>query len=504
MKTQGMQHQRDGLDWTNGRRYYGLFWEQGTGKTWELLADTERAYEADKCNALFVLAPKGVHANWIRREIPKHLSVPFKGAAFRTGSAPAMRACEELNLDSSDKLKILAMNIDAINFKPGFSMAAKFLREHRAIIAIDESQRAKTPTAGVTKAALRLTPMAVARRIASGTPITNAPMDLYSQCELLKPGLLGTNSYRAFVARYAELMPDDAGIMRHIVKRMKEKHAWARKAAEAGTLNLPQIIRQQGGAPMWKNLDELTRLLEPFTMRVLKKDCLDLPEKIHQTRYFNLGAAQQRAYIKLRDELILEVGEDLLAVTALGARTKLQQITSGFVLIEGEPRYVEELATPRLELLKEVALDQQGPFIVWAHFREEIASIMRTFSEMGIPACEYHGDVKDKARDEAVDGFQSGEFLAFVGQPQSGGIGLTLTAAKSVIYYSNDFNWGVRAQSEDRAHRIGSEEAIHRVGGVDIPGILYIDLVAEDTIDESIAAALQRKEETAAEILGDK
>lgn len=499
-----MKHQTEGLDWSLGKRYYGLFWEQGTGKTWELMADAERAFAAGKIDGLLVAAPKGVHSNWTRREIPTHMAAPTKVAAYRAGSAPALRACLALNVDKSDRLKVLSINLDALNFKEGFGLAAQFLREHRAMMVVDESQRIKSPSAGVTKACIRLSKLALARRIASGTPVTQAPMDLYSQFEFMKPGLLGTDSYRAFVARYAELMPDDAGIMRHIVKRMKEKHSWARKAAERGELNLPQIIRQRNGAPMWKNLDELSGLIQPHTLRVLKKDCLDLPEKIYQTRYFNLGAAQQRAYTKLKEELILEVGEDLLAVSALAARTKLQQLTSGFVLIEGEPRYVEELATPRLELLKEVVTDQQGPFIVWAHFREEIASIMRLFAEMGVSACEYHGDVKTSARDAAIDGFMNGEFQGFVGQSQSGGVGLTLTAAESVIYYSNDYNWGTRAQSEDRAHRIGSKSGIiHRVGDVDKEGILYIDLVAEDTIDEDIAAAHQFKSETSAEILGD-
>lgn len=504
MKTQPMDHQQHGLDWSEGKRYYGLFWEQGTGKTWALLADAERAFGAGKINGLLVVAPKGVHTNWTRREIPTHLSAPFKAAAYRAGSAPAARACAALSVDKSDTLKILSINVDALNFKEGFGIAAQFLREHRAIMVIDESHRIKTPTAGITKAAQRLSRAALARRIASGTPMTNAPLDLYSQFEFLKPGLLGTDSYRAFVARYAELMPDDAGIMRHIAKRMQEKHHWAREAAARNALKLPQIVRANNGRPMWKNLDELTRLIGPHTLRVLKKDCLDLPEKIYQTRYFNLGVAQQRAYNKLQQELILEVGEDLLAVSALAARTKLQQLTSGFVLIEGEPRYVEELATPRLELLKEIVSDQQGQFIIWAHFREEIASIARLLAQMGIAACEYHGDVKDKAREEAVDGFMGGQFRAFVGQPQSGGVGLTLTAADTVIYYSNDFNWGVRAQSEDRAHRKGAKEgAVHRIGDIEKAGILYIDLAAEDTIDEAIAAALQRKEETAAEILGD-
>jgi len=492
MKTIPMQHQRDGLAWSEGRRYYGLFWEQGTGKTWALLADAERAFAANKINGLCVVAPKGVHTNWTRRELPTHLSAPYKAAAYRAGSVGALRACQALHVEGGDKLRVLSINIDALNHKEGFSVARRFLEEHRAILVMDESHRIKTPTTGVTKRSITLARLSVARRIASGTPLANAPPDLYSQFEFMKPGLLGTDSYRAFVARYCELMPDDAGIMRHIVKRMKEKE-WARKAAERGELELPQIFRKgRDGTPIWKNLDELRRIIAPHTSRILKKDCLDLPEKIYKVLYFELSAQQQRVYKQVETELTLEVGEDLLAVNALSARTKLRQITSGFVLVEGVAHYVAE-ENPRLALLKETLLDQQGQVIIWAHFREEIAAIMRLLKEMEISAAEYHGDVSDRNRDIAVDGFQSGEFQIFVGQEQAGGTGLTLTAAQTVIYVSTDFNYVNRAQSEDRAHRKGT-----------IGHVLYIDLVAIDTVDEPIANALQRKEDTAAYVLGDR
>lgn len=492
MKTQPMEHQLEGLRRLEGRRYYGLFCEQGTGKTWIGLADAERAFAANKINGLLVVAPKGVHTNWTRREVPTHLSAPHMAAAYRAGSKTALRACQALNVEAGDKLRILAVNVDALNFKEGFGVAQEFLQQHRAMMIVDESHRIKTPTAGVTKRTLRLGRMAVARRIATGTPLTNAPPDLFSQFEFLRPGLLNTPSYRAFVARYAELLPDDHGVMRHITTRMKQRNRWAAQAAERGQLQGPQIIaRDAQGNPRWRNLDELRALLEPHTFRVLKKDCLDLPEKIYQTRYFELSPRQQQAYTRLQQDLLIEVGGDLLAVHAFAARGKLQQLTSGFVLVDGEPHYVEE-DNPRLALLKEVVTDQQGPFIVWAHFREEIAAIMRLLAEMKIPAAEYHGDVKPKDRELAVDGFMDGTFRAFVGQPGAGGVGLTLTAAESVIYYSNDFNYGIRAQSEDRAHRKGTTRHV-----------VYIDLVASDTIDEAISSALQRKERTAATVLGD-
>lgn len=493
MKTTPMAHQIEGLARLEGRRYHGLFCEQGTGKTWIGLADAERAFGLSKINGLLVVAPKGVHTNWTRREIPTHLSAPHKAAAYLSGSKTALRATEALNIEGGDKLRILAINIDALNHKEGFAVARNFLMKHEAMMIVDESHRIKTPTAGVTKRTLLLGRLAKARRIATGTPLTNAPPDLFTQFEFLRPELLGTKSYRAFVAQYAELLPDDHGHMRHIITRMKQRHSWAARAAEQGKLQGPQIFaRDSRGQPRWRNLDQLRELLAPHVFRVLKKDCLDLPEKIYQTRYFELGATQRRAYERLERELLIEVGGDLLAVHALGARIKLQQVTSGFVLVDGEPHYIAE-NNPRLALLKEVITDQQGPFIVWARFREEIAAIMRLLAEMEIPAVEYHGDVKDKDRERAVDDFQNGLATAFVGQTQAGGIGLTLTAAQSAIYYSNDFNYGTRAQSEDRNHRIGTAK-----------NVVYIDLIASDTIDEGIAAALQRKEDTAATVLGDR
>lgn len=485
-----MEHQLEGLRRLDGRRYHALFCEQGTGKTWMGLADAERAFGLDKINGLLVVAPKGVHTNWTRREIPTHLSAPHKAAAYLSGSKTALRACEALNIIGGDKLRILTINIDALNTKTGFTVAREFLEAHRAMMFVDESHRIKTPSAGVTKRTHLLGRKAIARRIASGTPLANSPPDMFSQFEFLKPGLSGQPSYRAFVARYAELLADDHRTMQQILhQRMNEGQ---RRAIREGRMPMPQIYaRDYEGHPRWRNLEELRELLTPHAYRVLKKDCLDLPEKIYQTRYFELSPTLAAVYARVQRELILEVGEDLLSVHALAARTKLQQITSGFALIDGVPHYIEE-NNPRLALLREVITDQQGQFIVWAHFREEIAAIMRMLAAMEIPAVEYHGDVKTKAREESVDGFQEGRYRAFVGQPGAGGVGITLTAAESVVYYSNDFNYVTRAQSEDRAHRKGT-----------VRHVVYIDLCASDTLDERIADALQRKQDTAATVLGD-
>jgi len=135
-----------------------------------------------------------------------------------------------------------------------------------------------------------------------------------------------------------------------------------------------------------------------------------------------------------------------------------------------------------MDLLKELIEDTDGKIIIWASFRAEIAAIADHLLRSNISFVQYHGGVNSKDRENAVDSFQEGEARIFVGNPQAGGIGLTLTAANTVIYYSNDYNLETRLQSEDRAHRIGTTK-----------NVLYIDIVANDTIDEVVAAALQSK-----------
>lgn len=487
MKTQGMAHQLEALRRMAGRDAYALFMEQGTGKTWTLLADAERLYSAGKIDGLLVIAPKGVHTNWVHREIPAHLDAPVIARAWRAGGGKRSRAkLEELfkPRDSGEPvpLRVLSMNIDAVMTRDGYEFARRFLLATRALFVVDESSRIKNPAAGRTQAIMRLRSRAVGARIATGTPVANAPVDVFAQMEFLEPGLLGTTSYRAFVAEYADLLDASSPMLRNMIQRNP-------RVAKA------QIVaRNPDGSPAWRNLDKLQALLAPHSFRVLKRDCLDLPAKIYKQHPFEMSAAQVRAYELLRDELRVEVnGDEVMTVAALAALVKLQQITSGFVISPGssEPVYVGD-KNPRLAALLDLVEDVDGQFIVWARFREELKTVADALRKAGLRVAEYHGGVNTAEREAAVDGFQRGEIDAFVGQPQSGGIGLTLTRAETVIYYSNDFNLETRLQSEDRAHRIGTKKHV-----------VYIDIVAQDTIDEAIARALRRKSSVAADVLGD-
>jgi SNF2 family DNA or RNA helicase len=478
LKTTPMSHQVIGREKLADHPIFMLACEQGTGKTWMLLADAEDRFVTEEIEAVFVLAPKGVHTNWVRREIIAHLEQPHQSAYYLAGGGKR-RAAAIANLfkpqEDGRKLRVLTMNIDAINFKEGYQLAEKFLRTFKCVAIVDESSRIKNPNAERTRRAIRLGAYAKIRRVASGTPITNSPIDIFAQFEFLKPGLLGTTSYRAFVAEYAQLLPPDHHLMQSIAKK---------------TRHTPQIVaRDYKGKPIWRNLDKLQRLIDPYIYRVLKKDCLDLPEKIYQTFYFELSASQRRVYDRMQEEMQLEIIEGKIdtfnALTKLG---KLRQITSGFVMTAAGTHLMHD--NPRMDALIELLQDVEGQFIVWAVYREEIAQIAAAFAANGIEAVEYHGGVSNSHREYAVDAFQKGEVRAFIGQPHSGGIGLTLTAATTAIYYSNDFSLEARLQSEDRCHRIGTTEHV-----------VYIDLVAADTIDEQIATSLQRKQDVASTIL---
>lgn len=486
-----MQHQLAALERARDKPYFGYFMEQGTGKTWTTLAEAEGYFEQNRIDVLLVVAPKGVHNNWVRREAPAHLSCSFIARAWRSGAGVReKKRMEQIFAESEGRvLRLFAINIDAIIHKPAMDFLKKLCRGKRVMLVLDESSRIKNPSAARTKAMMELKKMSVCRRILSGTPITNSPIDAFAQFEFLKSGLLGTTSYRAFVAEYAEVLPPTHPLVMNLA-------ATNPRAAHAQL-----IAKNDDGSPRWRNLDKLKSLITPHMFRVLKEDCLDLPPKIYKVHPFELSAKQRAAYELMEQECRIVVGSldeaaesfDVLTVKQQAVMMKLQQITSSFVkLPTGGLMYVED-ERARLDALLQIIEDLDGQFIVWARFKEELASIARAFEDAGISAVQYHGEVSSAARDEAIDSFQNGVARAFIGQAQSGGIGLTLTAADTAIYYSRDFNLEYRLQSEDRNHRIGTKRPV-----------VYIDIIAEETIDEIICRTLRIKAATAAKILGDE
>lgn len=499
MKTQGMSQQLEALRRMNGRDYYALFMEQGTGKTWTLLADAERQYAAGLIDTVLVFAPKGVHTNWVLREIPEHLEVPHVARAWSSGMGVRARArVDEIlavrPVGEVMPLRILAMNHDSLLTKDGFAYARKFLLATNAYGIVDESGAFKNHNAARTKALMKLRFLMKTRRIADGTPVTQAPMDVFAPMEFLENGTLGTTSYRAFVAEFAEVLPAGHWNVKAIIDRNPALAARLKANPHKAEQMMPQLIRRdEANQPVYRNLDKLSRLLAPNSFRVLKSECLDLPEKVYTQVFFDLTPKQRAAYKLLEDQLRIELADGSFdTVSALAALMKLQQVTSGFVNVNGEPMMVGE-SNPRIDAVMTAVRSCSGKFIVWARFREEIALIVAALKADGIETAEYHGGVGDAGRELAIDAFQKGSVRAFVSNQQAGGVGLTLTAAEDAIYCSNSYNLRHRLQSEDRCHRIGTKWTVR-----------YTDIVATETIDEPIARALQKKMSVAAQILNDR
>lgn len=537
MRTQGMPHQLEALRRANGKDSFAFLLEQGCGKSWIAMADSERMYASGKIDGVLIIPPNCGRTNWAKREIPTHFDAPCIVREWRSGAGiKEIKHTEELLKPRNDgeqlPLRILVMGIDAVNTKSGLDFALKFLNATKSLIIIDESTRIKNPKSKRTINVMLLRRRAVAARILTGTPITNAPADIFSQFEFLESGLLGTTSYRSFVAEYSDLLDMNEAMQKknRLADAKKElnhlencclgdgpsmdqldaanRHIDMIKAAItkddhlaiAMTRNNPraafaQIVKTNpDGTKRYRNLEKLQSLIAPHSYRILKKDCLDLPEKIYQQVFFDLDKKQRVAYDFLEKELRIAILDgEVLSVKNIAKIVKLQQITSGFLnLPDGlGMQYIGD-KNPRLDALLDIVEDTPGKIIVWARFKEELRAIAEALRNAGRNVVEYHGGTSEKDRDFAIESLQNGVTDVFVGQPQSAGIALTLTAAETSIYYSNDFNNETRKQSEDRNHRIGTKNNVN-----------YIDLMANNTIDESITRALQTKSDLAKIILGD-
>lgn len=483
-KTKPFKHQLDCLTRFGRAQAWANLSEMGTGKTWIAVNNIADLWSSGECMAVIVFAPNGVHSNWTRLELPKHMPewVRYRAAAWSSGGSKIEKAEIESLYEcelGSGQLRILTMNWEALQSKRGFEAAERFCRSAtRLMVICDESDAIKNPSAARTKALMKLKKYSQWRRIMSGTPINNSPFDAFSQFTFLDEHILGTTSFYAFKAEYAEMLQEGNPLLDSIRKRTGGRFA-------------PQVVaRGAGGRPKYKNLGKLAALIEPHSFRVLKKDCLDLPDKIYKTLLFDLTKEQQAVYDKAETECRLTFEENDTPFNKLVSITKLAQITSGYyihpmaeipVRIQGE--------NPKLQLLLEQVqriVDAGEKVIVWARYRIEIEDIVLGIRQLGISTAEYHGGTSAHERTAAIDAFENGSCKVFVGNQQAGGTGITLVAASYVIYFSNDFSLRNRLQSEDRAHRIGQTK-----------NVTYINIAAKGTIDEGVVRALSSKKDVA-------
>lgn len=470
-KTTPYDHQRKALSDSWAAEYYALFMEMGTGKSKVTVDNMAILYEMGKINAALVIAPKGVYDNWVQGEIPVHLPDRIDRRVMRWRAWKTQKFERELMEFITEKakhLKVFVVNVEAFSTPRGFEAAQAFLYQNPDnMIVVDESTTIKNRKAQRTKNIIKLRDISKYRRILTGSPITKSPMDLFSQCDLLKEKCLGFNSYFAYQSRYA-----------NVQKRTM------------GHRSFQQIVG-------YRRLDELSEKLDKFSNRVLKKDCLDLPEKVYVRRNVELTPEQDRLYAQMKKLALAKLSDGELATTAsvLTQIMRLQQICCGHLQPDEGP--IRTLKSNRLPTLMDVVQEVQGKAIIWATYTHDILEIQkelaREYGEDSV-AC-YYGATPQDERQEIVNRFQnpSDPLRFFVGQPKTGGYGITLTAANTTIYYSNSYDLEIRLQSEDRAHRIGQTNKV-----------TYIDLVSPGTVDEKIREALRNKIDIAGQILGEE
>ena len=464
-------HQKDALEYGWNDPEFGLFMEMGTGKSKVLIDNMGMLYQAGQIDFALVIAPKGVYRNWVAKEIPEHMSDDVPHRVIRWVASPNKKQTQEMQSvqDKFDGLTIFVINVESFSSVKG-QTAGKWMAQRfgsHGLIAIDESTTIKNHKAKRTKALMKIAAGFKYRRLLTGSPITKTPMDIYSQCEFLRPGLLGFDSYYAFQGRYA------------VVQRKT-----------MGQAAFQQIVG-------FKNLDELTQRIDTFSFRVLKKDCLDLPEKIYTARYVGMTKEQSKMYEDIRRHamVLLEDHQLVTAPAVITQMLRLQQIMSGHLKTDDD----EMLYFPskRMDALTEIMDEHRGKAIIWSRFRYDIQQITAMLNEKFGAGCaaSYFGDTTDDDRNNIVKNFQDPDhpLRFFVGNPATAGYGLTLTEANLVVYYANDFNLETRIQSEDRAHRIGQKN-----------NVTYIDLICEGSIDERIVKALRSKIDIGAKVLGEQ
>ena len=462
-KTTPYEHQRNALNESAEKVQWAYFMEMGTGKTKVTIDNIAYLFFQRKINSVLIIAPKSVYLNW-ETEIETHMPDVLKYKIYKWNID---KSKDYHDLQNFKDLRIFLINVEALSTKRGFEACKEYLFKNKLnFVTLDESTTIKNRSAKRTKNILALQKLSMVRRILTGSPITKSPLDLYTQCQFLSPELLGFSSYLAFRNRYAEMTDIPVGSGRYI--------------------SVPKY---------YKRLEELEQKMKFFATRIRKDQCLDLKPKVRQKRYIELDGDGKKIYEKLRTTALAIVEDSTISFSnKLTEIIKLHQVCNGFTK-DDEGKFLR-LHDKKVKALHEVIEEADGKIIIWANYlwniHEIIHSLKSRYGEESVVSIFGEVDVKD--RKKAVESFQNDSNVRFfVGNPTTGGFGLTLTACNTVVYFSNNYNLEVRKQSEDRAHRLGQKGTV-----------VYIDIVARNTLDEAIMKSLTNKGQIAAKTLGEE
>ncbi len=427
---------------------FALLMEMGTGKTVTSIAIVGKAYLTGKIKRLLILAPKSIVAVW-EDEFSKFADFTYSLSVL-TGTLA--KKVEQLKTIPHKGLEVAVVNYDSVSL-----IEKELTAWYPDFLICDESSKIKNPTAKMSKATYRVAKVCKYRLILTGTPIQNNPLDFFSQYKVLDDSIFGKSFY-AFKNEYAVL----------------------------GTYNQPIG---------WRKLPELVKKAHSIAFRVTKTEALDLPDTIDEIRPIALEDKAQKLYKAFVKESYMELSKgEVTATNILTRLLRLQQITGGFIRPDEESERYEQISSAKLNALEDIidtAISENKKLVVIARFIPEIREICKMLDKKKIKYGHICGEVKDRAAE--VDAFQNNpDCMVFVGQLQTVSMGLTLTAASTMVFYSLSYNFADYSQAKARIHRIGQKN-----------NCLYIHLVVKNTVDETVLKALEQKENIATKIVDD-
>lgn len=519
-KTEPYERQRYALERTADEHVAALLMQMRTGKSKVIIDTSTNLYGKGKIDATVVIAPKGVHTNWVTKEIPTHAPDEVNPlAAFWTGNTTktAVKDWERIFNPNHTGLRYATMNYDAVITAKGKAELKRLLTLFRCLLVLDESHRIKTPTARRTKVLLGAAAYAPYRRILTGTAVTNnGPLDLYTQFKFLDPYIIGHSTYTSFRAQYAvtEVKLNGAGYA-----KLRNYHQ--RRGTTQPSVPTVQDCRAAGLRPGrdyfetvtgYDHIEDLQRKIAPYSVIVRRSECEDMPDIIRERIIVELAPEQRRIYRDMLNDAIAELsppadisgltfekqiaalmagGDKVKASNALTKILRLAQVLGGHV--PDEEGKLHDIPSHRLATVMDRLEDIDGKVIIWSRFRPELAEIEQAiaakYGDESVVA--YHGGVSDVKREEAKNRFQDDPTCRyFVGNPKSGGTGLPLYAADTMIYYSCEPSAETRWQSEERASLSGKNK------------ILVLDVVAPGTVDEKVLEGLAKNKNIAEDVLG--
>jgi SNF2 family DNA or RNA helicase len=518
-KTLPYAHQLKAFELFKDKEYFALFMDMGTGKTKVTIDIAAYKYSKGLIEAMLIIAPNNVHTQWVKEQLPLHCPIPYK--AFIWESGKLSRGYYKKQLDDfinypMDCLKVLAINVEALQSDTIIPYIARFVKGHKPFIVIDEATRIKHNTAKRTKVVHQLTKYGQ-RAILTGTPTAKSPFDLWSQMEFLRANYFACN-YFIFQHRYgimlkgvnqktggkylALISEKDYSMVSSLIGKMKAERGGQLMPDDYETISAIRgtseknvhFIEANPKYTQFKRLDELREYIAKDVYSVKKENCLDLPPKVYEKIYVTMSAEQKKVYHNLKTELVAQYeGKELTVVNKVALTTRLMQIIGGFFpYTEMEEHYNPEhhewyeKATSKGQLIgkentKMVALfddleeaGEETNIIIWAHFVAELKYIYEALKTT-YSCCLYYGGTEQNERKRIIEDFKSGKYRIFIGNAATAGFGLNLQNATLQYYFSNTFRTEDRLQAEDRSHRIGVKSTV-----------VYKDIIMKGTIDEKI------------------